>query len=145
REKVHWVRGELLGQRLMAICGLALGSSRSPENWETADHPDRLSEDRHELAHAVIHQLAPADADAPTLLIEGWAEAHAGMTPQKQAEWAKQSRALWRERTGAGPNQSYLRELTGPSWYHRIDARIYSVGGAFAEFVPRKYGTERFL
>src|SRR5262249_26114696 len=95
REKVHWGRGELLGQRLMAICGLALGSSRSPENWETADHPDRLSEDRHELAHAVIHQLAPADADAPTLLIEGWAEAHAGMTPQKQAEWAKQSRALW--------------------------------------------------
>ena len=145
REKIHWVRGELFGQRDMAVVGLALGSSRSPADWETADDPDRVSVDRHELAHAVIYQLQPADSDAPTLLIEGWAEAHAGMTPQKRAEWAKQSRALWRERTGAGPEQSYLRELTGPSWYHGIHARIYNVGGAFAEFVVRKYGCERFL
>ncbi len=145
REKIYWVRGELLGQRTAAFGNLALGSWRSPVNWETADHPDRVSEDRHELAHAVIYQLQPADSDAPTLLIEGWAEAHAGMTPQKRAEWAKQSRALWRERTGAGPTQSYLRELTGPSGYHQIHARIYNVGGAFAEFVLRKYGTERFL
>ena len=145
RAKIYWVRGELLGQRLMAIAGLALGSARSPTDWETADHPDRLSEDRHELAHAVVHQLEPADADAPTLLIEGWAEAHAGMTAQKQAEWARRSRALWRGRTGAGPEQSYLRELTGPAWYHRIDAPVYSVGGALAEFLVRKYGAERFL
>src|SRR5439155_9728069 len=129
REKVYWVRGELLGQRRMAVCGIVLGSSRSPANWETADHPDRLSEDRHELAHAVIHQLQPAGADAPTLLIEGWAEAHAGMTSQKRAEWAKQSRVLWFERTGAGLSHSYLRELTGPSWYHRIDGPVYSGGG----------------
>jgi hypothetical protein len=145
RERIYWVRGELLGQRRMAFSGIALGSSRSPTNWETADHPDRLSEDRHELAHAVILQLQPADTDAPTLLIEGWAEAHAGMTSHKRAEGAKQSRALWWERTGAGPTRSYLRELTGPSWYHRIDGPVYSVGGALAEFVARKYGTERFL
>jgi hypothetical protein len=145
REKIYWMRGELLRQRNMQFHGLVLGSWRSPDDWETADHPDRVSEDRHELAHAVIHKLQPAESDAPTLLIEGWAEAHAGMTPQKRAEWAKLSRALWRERTGAGPTQSYLRELTGPSWYHRIDARVYNVGGAFAEFVLRKYGTERFL
>ncbi len=145
REKIYWVRGELLGQRTAAFGNLALGSWRSPVNWETADHPDRVSEDRHELAHAVIYQLQPADSDAPTLLIEGWAEAHTGMTAQKQAEWAKQSRALWRERTGAGPAQSYLRELTGPSGYHQIHARIYNVGGAFARFVLQKYGAERFL
>ena len=145
REKIYWVRGELLGQRRMAIHGLALGSLRSPTDWETADHPDRLSEDRHELAHAVIHQLQPADADAPTLLIEGWAEAHAGMTSQKRAAWGKLSRDLWRERTGADPTQSYLRDLTGPSWYHRIDGPVYSVGGAFVDFILRKYGTERFL
>jgi hypothetical protein len=101
--------------------------------------------DRHELAHAVIHQLGPAGCDPPTLLVEGWAEAHAGMTIRKRAEWARQSRALWRERTGAGPERSYLRELTGPSWYHRIHAAIYNVGGAFAEFFVRKYGPERFL
>jgi hypothetical protein len=145
REKIYWVRGESLGQRRMAFCGLVLGSSRSPVNWETADHPDRLSEDRHELAHAVIHQLQPADSDAPTLLIEGWAEAHNGMTSQTRAKDARQSRILWRERSGAGPAQSYIRELTGPSWYHRNDGPVYSVGGAFAEFVLRKYGTERFL
>src|SRR5262249_8657308 len=54
-------------------------------------------------------------------------------------------RELWRKRTGAGPTESYLRDLTGPSWHDRIDAPVYSVGAAFAEFVLRKYGTERFL
>jgi len=138
RAKIYWVRGELFGQRRMAICGLALGSSRSPADWETADHPDRLSEDRHELAHAVIHQLQPADADAPTVLIEGWAEAHAGMTSQKRAEWAQQSRTLWRERTEAGLTESYLRDLTGPAWYHRIDGPVYSVGGVRCRQVWRR-------
>jgi hypothetical protein len=122
----------------MAICGLVLGSSRSPADWETADHPKRLSEDRHDLAHAVIHQLQPADSDAPTLIIEGWTEAHNGMTSQTRADGARQSRDLWRERTGAGPSQSYLRELTGPSWYHRIDGPVYNVGGALAEFLLRR-------
>jgi hypothetical protein len=101
--------------------------------------------DRHELAHAVVHQLQPPDTDAPTLLIEGWAEAHSGMTSTKRAQLAKRSRALWRERTGAGPMDSYLRDLTGPAWYHRIDSPVYHVGGAFAEFLVREHGAERFL
>ena len=29
--------------------------------------------------------------------------------------------------------------------YHRIDGPVYRVGGAFAEFALREYGTERFL
>src|SRR5262249_30697874 len=53
RAKIYWVRGPLLGMGPMACYGLAIGSSRSPEDWETADHPRRLSVDRHELAHAV--------------------------------------------------------------------------------------------
>jgi hypothetical protein len=145
REKIYWVRGGLLGQSRLAIRGLAIGSSHSPTDWDTADHPDRLSVDRHELAHAVIHQVEPADADAPTLLIEGWAEAQSGTTSRTRALWARESRALWRERTGAGPRQSYLRELTGPTWYHRNDGPVYNVGGAFVEFIVRKYGTARFL
>jgi hypothetical protein len=145
RAKIYWVRGAVFGRGQMAIRGLVLGSSQSPADWDTADHPFRLSVDRHELAHGVIHQLQPSDADPPTLLIEGWAEAHAGMTSRKRAELAKHSRGLWRERTGAGPTQSYLRELTGPAWYHRIDGPVYNVGGAFAEFVLKKYGTECFL
>jgi hypothetical protein len=67
------------------------------------------------------------------------------MTAQKRAELALHSRGLWRERTGAGPGQSYLRELTGAAWYHRIDGPVYSVGGAFAEFILQRYGAERFL
>jgi hypothetical protein len=145
RARIHWVRGELFGRRQMAIRGLALGSSRSPADWDTADHPIGLSVDRHELAHAVVHQLQPPDADPPTLLIEGWAEAHAGLTTRKRAEFAEQSRALWRQRVGAGPADSYLRELVGAAWYHRVDGPVYSVGGAFAEFVLRKYSSGRFL
>src|SRR5262249_37083893 len=78
RDRIHWVRGELLGRRQFAIRGLVLGSSQSPADWDTADHPFGLSVDHHELAHGVMHQLQPPDADPPTLLIEGWAEAHAG-------------------------------------------------------------------
>jgi hypothetical protein len=129
----------------MAIRGLSLGSPRSPADWETADHSDRLIVDRHELAHGVVHQLQLPDADPPTLLIEGWAEAHSGVMSQKRAEWAVESHALWRERTGAGKTTSYLRELTGATWYHRVDGPVYNVGGAFAQFVLQKYGTERFL
>jgi hypothetical protein len=145
RAKIHWVRGEVFGRRQFAIRGLVLGSSHSPADWGTADHPYQLSVDRHELAHGVVHQLQPPDADPPTLLIEGWAEANAGMTSQKRAELAKESHELWRERTGVGPARSYLRELTSEAWYHRVDGPVYSVGGALAEFVLQKYGTERFL
>jgi hypothetical protein len=145
RAKIYWVRGELFGRRQMAIRGLVLGGSHSPADWVTADHPFGLSVDRHELAHGVVHQIQPPDADPPTLLIEGWAEAHSGMTAQKRAELAKHSRGLWRERSAAGPAQSYLRELTGPEWYRRVDGPVYSVGGALAEFMLHKYGAERFL
>jgi hypothetical protein len=113
RAKIHWVRGGLLGQQRMAVGGLALGRSSSPADWETADHPDRLSVDRHELAHAVLHQLQRPDAAPPALLVEGWAD--------RRAQWAKQSRDLWRRRTGAGPASSYLRELTGDARYSRTD------------------------
>src|SRR5207237_7739584 len=102
-----WGRGEGFGRRQMAIRGLVLGSSQSPADWAMADHPFGLSVDRHELAHGVMHQLQPADVDPPTLLIEGWAEAHSGLIPQKQAEFALQSRELWRERAGVGPTASY--------------------------------------
>jgi hypothetical protein len=145
RAKIHWVRGEVFGVGKMAIRGLCLGSSRSPADEETADDPDRMSLDRHELAHGVVHQLQPPEADPPTLLIEGWAVAYSGVTPRKLAEWAIHSRALWRERTGAGDTVSRLRELTGAAWYHRLDGPVYNVGGALAHFVVREYGAERFL
>lgn len=145
RAKIHWVRGEIFGRRNMAIRGLTLGSSASPANWETADHPLGVSVDRHELAHAVIHQFQPGESDPPTLLIEGWAEALSGTTKQKRAEFALHSRSYWRERTTGWEQQSYLLELTGPDWYRKIDGPVYNVGGALADFILEKYGAERFL
>jgi hypothetical protein len=145
RGKIHWVRGRLLGRGRMACGGLALGSDASPRDWRTADHPDGLSVDRHELAHAVIYQCCPTDADPPLLLVEGWADSQAAINPQAQAKWALESRELWRERTGAGRNASYLAELIGPAWYHHIGGPMYNVGGPFAAHLLQRYGAEKFL
>ena len=38
-----------------------------------------------------------------------------------------------------------LRELLGPSWYHRDRGPVYSFGGAFVDFLIRKHGTRKFL
>lgn len=146
RGKIYWVRGRLLGRGRMACGGgLALGSDASPRDWRTADHPDGLSVDRHELAHAVIHQCCPPDADPPLLLVEGWADSQAGINPRAQAKWALESRDLWRERTGAGRDASYLEELVGPAWYHHVGGPMYNVGGPFAAHLLRRYGPEKFL
>jgi len=128
RAEIYWVRGRLLGRGRMACRGLALGRDRSPEDWETADHPDRLSVDRHELAHAVLHQRLAPDADPPALLSEGWAESQAGPRPACLALGAVESRRRRRDRLGpTGNTRSYLRELVGSSWYHHVDAPSYDV------------------
>jgi hypothetical protein len=145
RSKIYWVRGELAGKSRMAIVGLALGSSTSPSDWESADHPDFLSVDRHELGHAVLHQRYQSDTDPPTLLVEGWAESQSGLKREKQAYFALHSRKLWMERTDAKGGASYLRELVTPSWYHHIDGAVYSVGGALADYLIRTYGVEKLL
>jgi hypothetical protein len=147
RAKIYWVRGRLLGFGPMACYGLAAGSSQSPEDWETADHPDHLSVDRHELAHAVIQQLYRPDSDPPFLLVEGWAESRAGPSRATLAASALQSRTRWLSHRGPAGNarESYLRELLGLSWYHRIGARVYDVGGAFVDFLVDFYGKERFF
>jgi hypothetical protein len=147
RAKIHWVRGRLLGRENMACRGLALGSAQSPDDWESADHPDGLSVDRHELAHAVLHQLCQPDIDPPFLFAEGWADSQAGPRSSKLASWALGSRDVWRERSGLGEHVegSYLKELVGPSWYHRIGGPVYNVGGAFVDHLLRRYGAARFL
>ena len=145
RAKIYWIRGAVLGYGRMANAGLALGSARSPVDWESADHPDRLSVDRHELAHAFLMQQSPPDTEPPMLLSEGWAESQSGPTRRRRAAWAWESRTLWLRRTGHDPRRSYLGELVGRSWYHRIDGPVYNVGGALADHLIRTYGAERFL
>jgi hypothetical protein len=147
RAKIYWVRGRLLGRGQMASFGLAAGSTRSPENWETADSPLRVSVDRHELAHAVLLQHYWPDSNPPFLLVEGWAESQSGRSRVSLAAEALASRQRWLSRLGLTEDarKSYLKELLGPSWYHHIGAPIYDVGGAFVDFLLHHYGVERFL
>ena len=37
-----------------------------------------------------------------------------------------------------------VRELLGPDWYHRDSGPVYSVGGAFVDFLIRTRGGARF-
>lgn len=135
RAKVHWVRGRVLGLGGFAFYGLAFGSQRSPPN---AASPEAFL-DRHELAHAVLNQFVTPDSEPPTLLSEGWAEAQAGFGPEALAR-----RAL-AVRRGAFNQPSYgVRDLTGPEWHHQDSGPVYPVGGAFVDFLLRKYGAEKF-
>ena len=38
-----------------------------------------------------------------------------------------------------------LPELLGPAWYRHDSGPVYHIGGAFVEYVLRKYGTDRFV
>ena len=137
REKIHWVRGGLLGQGALCINGLALGSSQSPASWL----------DRHELAHAIIYQHNIPDTEPPTLLSEGWA-----VSQEDRSSLADVALDMRRPKGEVGVHKKWkgcegscLRELTGPDWYHQDSGPVYSIGGAFTEFLLKKHGTKKFL
>jgi hypothetical protein len=162
RTKVYYVRGKLLDQGGLCYLGLALASPESPAGYL----------DRHELAHAVLYQHNAPDTDPPTLLSEGWAESQSndGKALARQAVSRRQLIAGWRrlsepqrrdvslsmwDREGferlvgevaeAQGDVSYLRVLTGPLWYHHDKGAVYPIGGAFVDFLLRRYGAERFV
>jgi hypothetical protein len=163
RAKIWWVRGTLLGQGRLAVGGLALGSSKSP-----AEHSDR-----HELAHAIIYQGDYPDTDPPTLLMEGWAEAQSADSETlanraasarryfaEMGSWWEEIerekkfdtvvdpeglRRLFQKTRDGGRIDSYLRTLSDPFWYHHDAGPVYSIGGAFVDFLLRRYGPERFI
>ena len=134
RGKVFWVRGPLpkLGLSGLSTHGLALGSDTSPADWQSY-----VGLDRHELAHAALDQFRSPGADPPYVLHEGWAQARCGETPAALSREALTLRS-------ANPEIG-LRELLGPSWYHRDRGPVYSFGGAFVDFLIRKHGTKKFL
>ena len=37
-----------------------------------------------------------------------------------------------------------LKELTSETWYHNLDNLVYDEGGAFVDYLIRRYGMERF-
>ncbi len=145
RTRIDWVRGDLLGQSHMSVGTFALGTAESPREWKPAGQAGELSVDRHELAHAVMHQIQHRDADPPLLLLEGWGEAQNGSTSERRARLAWESRERRLKEQEHNSDWSYLRDLTGPERYHRFDARTYDVGGAFVEYLIGEFGMARLL
>lgn len=164
RAKIYWARGRLLGQGNLCCYGIALGSAQSPAN----------ELDRHELAHALLNQHYTTATQAPTLLSEGWAmsqqyQARDGADSAAAALGLRQQLAalandldsgrglvnyadkegmirLLRDLHERGSQDGfYLRELTDSYWYHRDKGPVYSIGGAFVNFLLRKYGGPRFV
>ncbi len=134
RGKVYWIRGSLpkLGLGGLSTHGLALGSDTSPADWR-----NYVGLDRHELAHAALDQFRSPEADPPYVLHEGWAQSRCGETPAALSREALTLRSADPEIT--------LRELLGPSWYHRDRGPVYDYGGAFVDFLIRKHGMTKFL
>ena len=128
--KVYWIRGRALGLEYLSFHGLSLGSAWSPE----VGGPYRG--DRHELAHAALDSFRVPGSDPPYLLHEGWAMSQCGDGWLELARAAADSR---RENPAIG-----VRELLGPDWYHRDSGHVYSVGGAFVDFLVRTRGGARF-
>jgi hypothetical protein len=133
REKIHWVRGRLLGQGALCLNGLALGSSESPAS----------SLDRHELAHALVYQHHEPDTEPPTLLSEGWAVAQErgyAQLAQVVLDMRRPHGPVGIHKKWTGCEGNCLGELTGPDWYHQDSGPVYSIGGAFADFLIKKHG-----
>ncbi len=128
--KVYWIRGPLLGSEFLSLHGLSLGSAWSPEL------PDSYRGDRHELAHAALDWFRTPESNPPYVLHEGWAMAQCGYNRRELATAAAKERA-------ENPAIS-LRELFGPSWYYRASGPVYTIGGAFVDFLIRSFGARRF-
>ena len=92
--------------------------------------------DRHELAHAALDWFRVPASDPPCVLHEGWAVAQCGDEPSELAQAAAKSRL---ENPSVG-----IRELLGPDWYYRDAGPVYSVGGAFVDFLIRTRGSASF-
>src|SRR5262249_8780621 len=134
RAKVYWVRGRLrlLDLGSLSVHGIALGSGESPDDWDTGG-----TLDRHELAHAALDEYGAYDADPPYVLHEGWAESQSGVGSAVLARRALEQRA-------ADPSVG-LRDMVGAGWYHHDDGPVYSLGGAFVDFLIRGHGVGKFL
>jgi hypothetical protein len=161
---IYWVRGALLGKQAMALPGFALGSSQSPAG----------ALDRHELAHVVLAQHFQPGSIPPMLLNEGWADSQANPRPQLAEAAAGLHDFVLKTCVTARPDQiepmlsstpdpagygdlcarvrregsdsfRFLEVLTDPWWYGRDKQPVYSIGGAFADFIIRRYGTHQFV
>lgn len=166
RAKIYWARGSLLGQRGLCCFGIALGSDESPaseldrhelahallnQHYTTATEPPTL------LSEGWANSQQSQARDDTDLAFGAWSlRKHlADLAKSPESEW-KRGLARYADEEGMvrllrnlhGPGTkggSYLRELTDSYWYHRDKGAIYEIGGAFVNFLLRKYDRERFV
>jgi hypothetical protein len=166
RAKIYWVRGPLLGREYNAFLGLALSSSHSPagvgdrhelahavlnqHNNSDTEPPMLLGEGWAESQCKDSKTLAQS-ALAYRQLLAAWGQIWGRLPESERQQFVKflvdpeeVERQLWKA-WQAGGVTSHLRELTDPFWYHHDKGPVYSVGGAFVDFLLRRYGPKRFV
>ncbi len=145
RVPIYWVRGKLLGQSRLSDYGLALGSENSPVPAQI--HGRTLEElegtDRHEVAHAVIHQWQIPASDPPTFLEEGWAEGFGSMHGQIVSAAVS---LVAMEREGQVPRRgTLLHSLLSADTYYHDEGAIYPCGAYIVLFLIEKFGFDKFM
>ena len=142
RAPVHWMRGTLLGgMGRLAVYGVALGSKESP--IEVTAEPESLDAlDRHEVAHVFMGQMMPPEADPPTILVEGWAEAAAAGWLEPRPEDGDTGAGLPTAADGGllGAQGETLSGLMGPRWYHQDSGPVYAVGQNLVRYLVEARG-----
>jgi hypothetical protein len=165
RAKIYWARGRLLGQGPHCVYGIVNGSAQSPacfvDEHELAhavetqhdspdgDHPTLLGEGRALSRSVGIKELAKralADREWLAGMGKNWgnlSDSERTKILSHMVEPRGQERLLWKV-WEQGPAVLYLRELTDPFWYHRHSGPVYSIGGAFVDFLVRRQGSKAF-
>jgi hypothetical protein len=167
RAKIYWARGSLLGRGGgLCVFGIVMGSDESPADhldqhelahaveaqhgWADKDLPTLLAEGWAESQSVDAVTLA-ADAlqyrQTCAEMAKNWgklSESERGKILSNMVEPQGQERLLRKVWQG-GPAVYYLRELTDSFWYRRHNGPVYTVGGAFVDFLVRHYGAKRFV
>jgi hypothetical protein len=134
KRRVYWVRGPVMGLQGKAIDSLCLGSR---QDEHPPDFEGLTTLDRHEVGHVVLSQFCAMGIEPPAVLVEGWAEANSGISPNA---------LILRAAAEHGAGRTYsLRTLLGADWYGRHDLPVYVQGALLVDYILREFGPDRFL
>lgn len=166
RAKIYWTRGRLLGQGPVCVYGIVIGSEESPAGSLDRHELAHAVETQHDSARR-DHPTLLGEGWAESQSVNGvelseravWYRQFITETGQNWGRLPDSKRAqilsrlvepqgherllhtVWQN----GPAVCYLRELTDSFWYNRHNGPVYSIGGAFVEFLVRSFGAERFI
>lgn len=167
REKIFFVRGPVIADRHECFLGLAFGSAggrvdavdyhelahgiMSQHARPDGDPPTMLAEGWAESQSVSSDELARRALQAK-IFITSWYTLWQGMPEAQRKDLRKTlvdpegTERLMRIAAGHGGEvPDWLEELTSDFWYHHDTGPVYPVGGAFADFVLRTYGTGKFV